>query len=128
MLTRRIWERTSEAPERRGWRFRARRLRVTGIEEKINAINYARRKIPYFGICLGMQLAVIEVMRNLAKLKGAHSTESDEGTPYPVIYLMEEWVDREERFRKGHDLRKRRYHEAERLPVQSKPGSLAHKA
>ena len=72
-----------------------------GIEGKINAINYAREnKVPYFGICLGMQLAVIEIARDLAKLKAAHSTEFDENTAYPVIYLMEEWVDRDERLQK----------------------------
>ena len=101
-----------------------------GIEGKINAINYAReKKIPYFGICLGMQLAVIEIARNLAKLKGAHSTEFDEDTSYPVIYLMEEWVDREERVQKrdktsekGGTMRLGAY------PCNLKPGSLAHKA
>jgi len=66
-----------------------------GIEGKIRAIQYAReRKVPYFGICLGMQCAVIEIARHCAGLKGANSTEFDVNTPYPVIYLMEEWVDR----------------------------------
>ena len=68
-----------------------------GIEGKINAVTYAREnKIPYFGICLGMQLAVIETARNLGKLKTAHSTEFNEETDCPVIYLMEEWVDRDD--------------------------------
>jgi CTP synthase len=72
-----------------------------GVEGKINAIKYAREsKVPYFGICLGMQLAVIEMARNLAKMKGANSTEFDEHTAYPVIYLMEEWVDRDEHVQK----------------------------
>jgi len=66
-----------------------------GIEGKIKAIQYAREKrIPYFGICLGMQCAVIEIARHCAGLKGAHSTEFDLHTPHPVIYLLEEWVDR----------------------------------
>jgi CTP synthase len=65
-----------------------------GIEGKIKAIQYAREKrIPYFGICLGMQCAVIEAARHCAGLKGANSTEFDLHTPHPVIYLMEEWVD-----------------------------------
>jgi CTP synthase len=65
-----------------------------GVEGKIMAVNYARtKKIPYFGICLGMQLAVVEFARNIAGMKGAHSTEFDNKTPYPVIYLMKEWYD-----------------------------------
>jgi CTP synthase len=65
-----------------------------GIEGKICAANYAREsKIPYFGICLGMQVAVIEFARNVAGMKGANSSEFDEKTPYPVIYLMVEWYD-----------------------------------
>ena len=68
-----------------------------GIEGKIKAIQYAREKrIPYFGICLGMQCAVIEISRHCAGLKGANSTEFDLHTPHPVIYMMEEWVDQEE--------------------------------
>ena len=68
-----------------------------GIEGKIKAIAYAREKrIPYFGICLGMQCAVIEISRHCAGLKGANSTEFDPHTPYPVIYMMEEWVDQEQ--------------------------------
>lgn len=62
-----------------------------GIEGKIEAIRYAREnKIPFLGICLGMQCAAIEFSRNVLKLKGAHSTEMDPKTPYPVIDLMEE--------------------------------------
>ena len=65
-----------------------------GIEGKIKAIRYSREnKIPFLGICLGMQLAVIEFARNVCKLKGAHSTEFDSRTPYPVIYLLKEWTD-----------------------------------
>jgi len=65
-----------------------------GIEGKIRAVHYARvNKIPYFGICLGMHMAVIELARNVAGLKKAHSSEIDPQTPYPVIYLMREWFD-----------------------------------
>ncbi|PHR70598.1 MAG: CTP synthetase [Lutibacter sp.] len=62
-----------------------------GIEGKIDAVKYAREnKIPFFGICLGMQMAVIEFSRNVLNLKGAFSTEMDENTPHPIINLMEE--------------------------------------
>lgn len=65
-----------------------------GIEGKICAANYAREnKIPYFGICLGMQIAVIEFARNVAGLEKANSSEFDKTTPHPVIYLMLEWFD-----------------------------------
>ncbi len=65
-----------------------------GIEGKICAAKYAREeKIPYFGICLGMQIAVIEFARNVAGMNSAHSQEFDKDTPYPVIYLMTEWYD-----------------------------------
>jgi len=65
-----------------------------GIEGKILAAGYAREnKVPYFGICLGMQMAVIEIARNLAGLEDANSEEFDIDTPYPVIYLMKAWVD-----------------------------------
>ena len=65
-----------------------------GIEGKICAARYAREnQIPYFGICLGMHIAVIEIARHLAGMDGAHSTEIDSGTPFPVIFLMTEWFD-----------------------------------
>jgi len=65
-----------------------------GIEGKISAIQYARENnIPFFGICLGMQLACIEYARNAMKLKGAHSTEFYPDTSYPVIALISEWVE-----------------------------------
>ena len=65
-----------------------------GIEGKIVAAKYAREnKVPYFGICLGMHMAVIEMARNLLKLEDAHGQEFDPYTPYPVIYLMKEWYD-----------------------------------
>ena len=66
-----------------------------GVEGKINAIRHAREnKIPYLGICLGMQLAVIEYARDVAGMRGAHSTEFDPDTPYPVVALITEWLDR----------------------------------
>ncbi|WP_395745321.1 CTP synthase [Prosthecobacter sp.] len=62
-----------------------------GTEGKVTAARYAREKgIPYFGICLGMQIAVIEFARNVCGLQGATSTEFDKTTPHPVISLMEE--------------------------------------
>ncbi|WP_028314190.1 CTP synthase [Desulfatibacillum aliphaticivorans] len=65
-----------------------------GVEGKIMAVQYAREnKVPYFGICLGMQIAVIEYARHVAGIKNAHSTEFDIDTPDPVIYLMKEWYD-----------------------------------
>jgi CTP synthase len=65
-----------------------------GIEGKIQAIRFARENgIPYLGICLGMQLAIIEYARNVLALKGANSTEFDRATNHPVIALITEWQD-----------------------------------
>jgi CTP synthase len=65
-----------------------------GIEGKIRTIQYAReQRIPYLGICLGMQLAVIEFARHKAGLEGANSTEFDPASPHPVIALITEWKD-----------------------------------
>ena len=65
-----------------------------GMEGKIRAVTYARENgIPFFGICLGMQLAVVEIARNLAGIDGAHSVEFDSAAVDPVIYLMTEWFD-----------------------------------
>ncbi len=65
-----------------------------GIEGKICAAQYAREnQIPYFGICLGLHIAVIEFARNVLKLENANSQEFDKLTPHPVIYLMLEWFD-----------------------------------
>jgi len=79
-----------------------------GIEGKIKAVNYARTKdIPYLGICLGMQVAVIEYARNVAGLKGAHSTEFNPKTPHPTIAMITEWTTAEgekEKRREGDDL------------------------
>ncbi len=65
-----------------------------GIEGKVATVKYARENnIPYFGICLGMQVAVIEYARNVVGLENAHSTEFVEGTEDPVIGLITEWMD-----------------------------------
>lgn len=69
-----------------------------GIEGKILAAQYARENhIPYFGICLGMQVALIEYARNVAGLTGANSTEFDPKTPYPIVALITEWSGSEGR-------------------------------
>ena len=65
-----------------------------GVEGKISTVRYARESaVPYLGICLGMQVAVIEYARNVAGLTGAHSTEFQPKTPHPVIALITEWQD-----------------------------------
>ena len=65
-----------------------------GIEGKIEAIRFAReRGVPYLGICLGMQLAIVEYARDVLGLKGANSTEFDRATEHPVIALISEWQD-----------------------------------
>ena len=65
-----------------------------GVEGKIAAARHAREnKVPYLGICLGMQVAVIEYARHVAGLNGAHSTEFNPSTPYPVIALITEWMN-----------------------------------
>ncbi len=65
-----------------------------GVEGKIQTVKYARENsIPYLGICLGMQVAVIEFARNVANLEGAHSTEFNSSTQHPVIALITEWQD-----------------------------------
>lgn len=67
-----------------------------GTEGKIFAIQYARENnLPYLGICLGMQLAVIEYARHVAGMKGANSTEFNPETEYPVVALINEWCDRD---------------------------------
>ena len=68
-----------------------------GVKGKIAAAQYAREhKVPYFGICLGMQVAVIEFARNVLGLKEANSTEFDASTPFPVIDLMQEQKSKKE--------------------------------
>ncbi len=65
-----------------------------GVEGKVATVRYAREnKVPYLGICLGMQSAVIEFARNVAGLEGAHSTEFLPNSPHPVIGLITEWMD-----------------------------------
>ena len=102
-----------------------------GTEGKIRAITYAREnKVPFFGICLGMQLFVVEFARNIARLDRANSTELDPETPFPVIYLMKEWFDfrtqkkeiRDENCNMGGTLR------LGACPCVLKEGTLAHKA
>ncbi|MGQ9831409.1 MAG: CTP synthase [Thermochromatium sp.] len=79
-----------------------------GVEGKIMAVRYAReRRVPYLGICLGMQVAVIEYARHMAGLEGAHSTEFDRHTPHPVIALITQWRDEQGRIEtrsEGDDL------------------------
>lgn len=90
-----------------------------GVEGKIIAVKYAREnQMPFFGICLGMQMAVIEFARNVLGLKNAHSTEMDAATPYPVIALMEE---QKKVKKKGGTMRLGAY------PCTIEEGSLANK-
>jgi CTP synthase len=98
-----------------------------GVEGMMKAIQHARdNKIPYLGICLGMQLAVIEYARNVVGLTGANSTEFDRDTPHPVIALVTEWQDRDGRIE--HRDEKSDLGGTMRLGAQSaalEPGSLA---
>ncbi len=92
---------------------------VRGIEGKIIAVKHARENgLPFFGICLGMQMSVTEFARNVLNLKDAHSTEMEANTPYPVIDLME---DQKEVTNKGGTMRLGSY------PCTLKPGTLAQK-
>jgi len=91
-----------------------------GVEGKIRVIKFAReKKIPFFGICLGMQCAVIEFARNIVGLKGAHSTEFNPSTEYPVIDMM---VEQKKVKAKGGTMRLGVY------PCRLVPGSQAAKA
>ncbi len=99
-----------------------------GIEGKINAIRYAREnKVPFLGICLGMQTAVVEFARNVADMKGAHSEEFDNNTPYKVIHLARKWqkedeiITRDESSDKGGTMRLGSY------TCVIKEGTLAHR-
>src|SRR5690554_4907589 len=98
-----------------------------GTEGKIAAIRYARENgVPYLGICLGMQLAVVEFARHVAGLGGANSTEFETDTPYPVIGLITEWEDRSgkrEKRSQSSDLGGTMRKGAQRVPV--KPGTRA---
>jgi CTP synthase len=99
-----------------------------GTEGKIAAIRYARENhVPYLGICLGMQLAVIEFARHVANIAQANSTEFDPETESPVVALITEWVDREGRVEKrtnDSDLGGTMRLGSQRCPV--KAGTLAH--
>ncbi len=89
-----------------------------GVEGKIVAVKYAREnRMPFFGICLGMQMAVIEFARNVLGWKDAHSTEMNAATPYPVIALMEE---QKRVKKKGGTMRLGAY------PCEIAPNTLAH--
>jgi CTP synthase len=100
-----------------------------GVEGKIAAIRYAReKKVPYLGICLGMQLATIEFARNVAGFAGANSTEFEPDTPHPVVALITEWLDRTGRVerRSGEsDMGGTMRLGAQSCPVE--PGTLAEK-
>jgi CTP synthase len=100
-----------------------------GVEGKIAAIRFARETdIPYLGICLGMQLAVIEYARHKAGLAGANSTEFDPDTPHPVVALITEWQARDgsiERRSASSDLGGTMRLGAQ--PCEVVPGSLAHR-
>ena len=77
---------------------------LRGVEGKIRAVKYAREKqVPYLGICLGMQVAVIEYARHKAHLSAAHSTEFNKDTPHPVIALTIEWLDRNGKIEKRNE-------------------------
>ncbi len=89
-----------------------------GVEGKIIAVKYAREnRMPFFGICLGMQMAVIEYARNVLGWRNAHSTEMDTATPYPVIALMDE---QKKVKKKGGTMRLGAY------PCEIAPNTLAH--
>lgn len=100
-----------------------------GTEGKIAAIRYAREhQVPYLGICLGMQLAVVEFARHVAGLQGANSTEFDSTAAHPVVALITEWMDREGRVEvrtESSDLGGTMRKGAQRCPV--KADTLAHR-
>ncbi|MDL5033384.1 CTP synthase [Pelomonas sp. APW6] len=99
-----------------------------GVEGKILAAQYAREhKVPYLGICLGMQVATIEYARHMAGLEGANSTEFDPDAPHKVIALIDEWQDADGTIQKRDE--KSDLGGTMRLGAQSsdvKPGTLAH--
>ncbi|MBK1629890.1 CTP synthetase [Thiohalocapsa halophila] len=98
-----------------------------GIEGKIAAVRFAReQRLPYLGICLGMQVAVIEYARNVAGLAGAHSTEFDPRTPHPVIALITEWqTESGQRETRGADADKGGTMRLGGQNCRLEPGSLA---
>ena len=90
-----------------------------GLEGKMTAVQYAReKKVPFLGICLGMQMAVIEFARHVLDLRDANTTEMDPNTPYPVIDLMED----QNLENLGHTMRLGKYH------CSLIPGTFSHKA
>jgi CTP synthase len=99
-----------------------------GVEGKIRAIRFAREnRLPYLGICLGMQLAVIEFARHVCGLEGANSTEFDPDSPHPVVALITEWLDREGRIERrdnASDMGGTMRLGAQRCPVDA--GTIAH--
>ena len=95
----------------------------SGIEGKINVITYAREhKIPYFGLCYGMQLMTVEFARHVAGLKGAHTTEIDKDTPHPVIDILPEQKEKLAHKDYGGSMRLGAY------PCYLKPGTIARAA
>ncbi|MBX4181498.1 CTP synthase [Candidatus Parcubacteria bacterium] len=95
----------------------------TGVEGIIEAIRFAREhKIPYLGLCYGMQLAVVEFARHVGKLKGAHTIEVDSETPHPIIGIMGEQKDKLSKSNYGGSMRLGAY------PAILKKGTHAHKA
>ena len=98
-----------------------------GIEGKIAAVSYARKqRIPYLGICLGMQVAVIEYARNVARLESAYSTEFLADTPHPVIALITEWqTEQGKRETRGADSDKGGTMRLGGQHCRLEPGSLA---
>ncbi len=94
-----------------------------GIEGKILAIQYAReKKIPFLGLCYGLQLAVVEFARNVAGLKNAHTTEVDPKTPYPVIHILPEQLENLQKHNLGGSMRLGAY------PCEIKKNTKAFKA
>lgn len=95
----------------------------SGIEGKINAIRFAReKKIPYFGLCYGMQLLVVEYARNVAGLEGAHTTEIDPKAKHPIVMILPEQVEKLRRKDYGGSMRLGAY------PCELTPGTVAHSA
>jgi CTP synthase len=95
---------------------------LSGIQGKINTIGYAREHlIPYLGLCLGMQLAVVEYARNICNLRGANSREVEKNTPYPVIDVLPEQVSILRDSRYGATMRLGAY------PAVLKPNTLVQK-
>jgi CTP synthase len=95
---------------------------TTGVEGKIVAIRYCRENnIPYLGLCFGLQLAVVEFARHVCGLEGAHSTEIQPSTPYPIIDVLPEQVEILEKSKYGGTMRLGAY------PAKLKEGTLVHR-